>query len=540
MNNLPLIKLEDFGIEFVKGRSVFTAARNINFEVNAGEITGIVGESGSGKSVTCMSILKLHSKETKYSGKILFNDNGKITECLSSSNKTLRKLAGKSIAYIFQEPMTALNPVRTCGSQLLENILIGGLKGKQAREKAISLLTEVQMPDPERIFRSYPHEISGGQRQRVMIAMSISCDPVLLIADEPTTALDRLVQNDILTLISNLSINRGMAVILISHDFEVIAKYTTKTIVMYKGSIAEQGETVSIINNPQQDYTKALLACRPSAVYEGKYLPVLKDFADGATFTPQAWPVTEKKDDELLTLTRVYKSFKSGSKFFVAVDGISFEIKKGETLGLIGESGSGKSTVAKMIIRLEDISSGEILYESTPVTKIKNYPRVAQMIFQDPYSSLNPSLTIGNTIGEVVELHQKISGEEKLNTVHSLLEKVGLKAEDALKYPNEFSGGQRQRIGIARALAAKPEFIICDESVSALDLSVQAQVLNLLKKLQAENNLTYLFITHDMNVLRYFADRIVVMKNGRVVEKGDTKRLTTNPENDYTRLLLQN
>ena len=534
------------------------AVKNVSFTINKGETLAIVGESGSGKSVSSMSVIGLTPIPPGKieSGTALFtSDTYGETDLLKLTAKQLEKVRGAEIAMIFQEPMTALNPVLKCGKQLLENILTHKkITAKQAEELAIELLNEVKLLDTKRILNSYPHELSGGQRQRVMIAMALAADPELLIADEPTTALDVTVQANIIDLLKDLKTKRGMSILFISHDLGLVQQIADKTVVMYKGSIVEQGNTVALFNNPQHPYTKALVTCRPSAEFKGKLLPTINDLMGeeegkliSKNFTPANFAKHAISDADILETHHLKKTYTEnkgilGGKtgYFTAVDDISFYIKEGETLGLVGESGCGKSTLGKMLIQLTHPTEGKILYRGENLKGGKSIAKEIQLIFQDPYSSLNPKISIGEAIMEPMIVHKIGNGNtDRKNKAIELLEKVGLLAEHFNRYPHEFSGGQRQRICIARALAVEPRFIICDEAVSALDVSVQSQVLNLLKKLQVEMNLTYLFITHDLSVVHYIADRIMVMNKGKIEEIGDADEVFNHPKTAYTQKLIK-
>jgi peptide/nickel transport system ATP-binding protein len=571
-----ILQVEDLSIHFKTPYRETVAVDHINFELHQGEAIGIVGESGSGKSVTALSIMHLlQTPPAQYtSGNIFFKSkrNG-IIDLLTLDNHTLRSVRGNEIGMIFQEPMSSLNPVFTCGDQVSEAIRVHQhISAKDAREKTIALFNEVQLPRPEKIFDSYPHEMSGGQKQRVMIAMAMSCNPSVLIADEPTTALDVTVQTNILRVMENLRENHDTSLIFISHDLGVIAEVADRILVMYEGKIVEEGNVFQIFNNPQHPYTKGLLACRPRLDIKLRQLPTVKDFMTGDTpgQTGKYRSVGEalllnaelKKETiqkrldviqggPILRVSNLTTSFPLSrdllgrvNESLTAVDQVSFEVYPGETVGLVGESGCGKTTLGRTIIRLIDPQEGEIVFDGHKVHAMKGEAlrqlrKHMQIIFQDPYSSLNPRQTIGQAIAEPLKVHRIVEDKIKRKArVYELLEKVGLKHAHYNRFPHEFSGGQRQRACIARALATNPQLIICDESVSALDVSVQAQVLNLLNDLKKEFKFTYIFISHDLSVIKFMADRIFVMNKGKLVEMGYSDALFDRPKEDYTRKLL--
>ncbi|SFG79112.1 ABC transporter ATP-binding protein [Pedobacter insulae] len=561
-----MLTVKDLSISFYnqEDKTWFEAVHNVNFSLAKGKILGIVGESGSGKSVTSFSIMRLHdTKNTAINGEVDFE---KIN-LLNLSPAAIRNYRGNKISMIFQEPMTSLNPVFTCGYQVQEAIILHQNTDKQtAKQQTINLFKEVQLPRPESIFDSYPHQLSGGQKQRVMIAMALSCNPELLIADEPTTALDVTVQKTILELLLRLKEERNMGMIFISHDLAVMSEIADDLLVMHKGQIVEQGAAKQLFENPQHPYTKGLLACRPSPQRLLKKLPVVADFLekDQNVGLKHLLEINSYSDQEIqqrrdklyaqkpllqVKHLNTWYPIKNGlfgkpTEFIKAVNDISFEVFPGETLGLVGESGCGKTTLGRSILRLVEPTSGNIIFNDTELTTLNKTAltkmrRHVQIIFQDPYSSLNPRVTVGNAIMEPLEVHKVFTNDnERKAHVINLLEKVNLKAEHFNRYPHEFSGGQRQRIVIARALALQPKFIICDESVSALDVSVQAQVLNLLRELQEEFGLTYIFISHDLAVVKHISDRMIVMNKGKIEEEGFPEVIYHTPTAEYTKKLI--
>ena len=579
MNQETVLKVEDLKVEFKTEDSIVNAVKNISFEIRKGETVGIVGESGSGKSVTSLSVMGLipkpHGKISN--GSILF----KGQDLTKVSDDDIRKIRGNDISMIFQEPMTSLNPVYRCGDQVVEAIRIHQkMSKKEAIALTVELFEKVQLPDPQRIFKAYPHEISGGQKQRVMIAMAMSCNPEILIADEPTTALDVTVQKTILDLMQQLKDERDMAIMFITHDLGVIAEIADRVIVMYHGNIVEEGTVQEIFQKPQHPYTKGLLACRPPLDKRLRSLPIVDDFIskneEGAfedTIRPfehiasveRAHKAREiSKDQHSKRLEALYKKepvlqVKGLKTFFPtkknlfgkvlenvkAVNDVSFDVYPGETLGLVGESGCGKTTLGRTILRLIEPTGGDILYKGRNLahlstTEMREMRKEIQIIFQDPYSSLNPRLTIGSAIMEPMQVHGVLANDtERKAKVEELLKKVNLKPEHFNRYPHEFSGGQRQRICIARALALNPKFIICDESVSALDVSVQAQVLNLLNKLKEDFGFTYIFISHDLSVVKFMSDRMVVMNKGEIEEMGIADSIYYEPKTAYTKKLIE-
>lgn len=579
MMSNKILEIKNLITEFKSDNHSIKAVNDINFSINEGEIVGIVGESGSGKSVTSLSAMGLipspPGKITQ--GEILFvKSDGTTVDTTKLTLEGLRKIRGNEMSMIFQEPMTSLNPVFTCGNQVAETIIIHQKTSHQeAKIKTIELFKKVELPRPEAIFNQYPHQLSGGQKQRVMIAMAISCNPKLLIADEPTTALDVTVQKTILELLKTLQKETKMGILFITHDLGVIAELAHKVVVMYKGKIVEEGKVSEIFNNPNHPYTKGLISCRPPLHARYSKLPTVPDFMEVSKtgelksklesipeFISQITLPNEirKKEHEtiyskspLLEIQNLKTYFSLEKNIFGkttswvrAVDDVSFKVFPGETLGLIGESGCGKTTTGKSIVHLAPITSGRIFYKGNDVFKMSNrdflnFRKDVQIIFQDPYSSLNPRVTVGKAIMEPMKVHKLLnSDEERKKRVIEILEKVGLKAGDYNNYPHQFSGGQRQRVCIARTLAMEPKFIICDESVSALDVSVQAQVLNLLNDLKKDFGLTYIFISHDLSVIKYMCDRMVVMnKQGKIERYGECDEIYKDPQTEYTRSLIE-
>ena len=562
-----MLKVKNLAISFYnrEEKTWSEAVHQISFSLAKGKILGIVGESGSGKSVTSFSIMRLlDSKNAQITGNIDFDS----ISLLNLSDHEIRNYRGNKMAMIFQEPMTSLNPVFTCGYQVQEAIMLHQKIDKDsAKTKTIALFEEVQLPRPLHIFESYPHQLSGGQKQRVMIAMALSCNPELLIADEPTTALDVTVQKTILELLLRLKNERNMGLIFISHDLSVISEIADELVVMYKGDIVEQGLAKQLFENPQHPYTKGLLACRPAPQRRLKKLPVVADFLNQDqtiaiqhllemnSYTDQEIELrrhelyTQKpilKVQNLCTWYPIKKGlFGKTTSYVKAVDDITFEVFPGETLGLVGESGCGKTTLGRSILRLVEPTSGQIIFEDKDLNnmgknQLRKIRKDVQIIFQDPYSSLNPTITVGNAIMEPLQVHGILANDtERKAYVLQLLEKVNLNPTHFDRYPHEFSGGQRQRIVIARALALKPKFIICDESVSALDVSVQAQVLNLLRELQLEFGLTYIFISHDLAVVKHISDRMIIMNKGKMVEEGFPEIIYKSPKAEYTKKLIE-
>jgi peptide/nickel transport system ATP-binding protein len=553
----PLLSIKNLAVQFQTETGLTTALQNISFDLHRGEVLAIVGESGSGKTVTSLSILQLLGKTARISGEILFSETGHPgIDLLSARTKTLQEIRGHKISMIFQEPMTSLNPVFTCGYQVAESLRRHKkISGADAKTQTIEWFKKVKLPDPEAAYNRYPHQLSGGQKQRVMIAMAMCCQPSLLICDEPTTALDVTVQKTILQLIKDLKQETNMGVIFITHDLGVVSEIADRAIVMYNGKIAEQNSVSEILKNPQHSYTKGLLACRPALHPKGKRLPIVSDFLEKreiATIVENVQATAPSNEEEIILKAENLSVWFPARKTFFgkplsytkAVDDVSFEIRKGETLGLVGESGCGKTTLGRTLLRLIEPASGKIMYKGENlVTKnreeLKTLRKNIQLIFQDPYSSLNPVMKIGDAITEPMSIHGIFSnGKQRKDKAIELLEKVNLNATHFSRYPHEFSGGQRQRIVIARALALNPSFLVCDEPVSALDVSVQAQVLNLLNDIKKEFGFTVIFISHDLSVVRYISDRIMVMHQGKIIETGDAEEVYLHPKQEYTRNLI--
>ena len=575
-----LLKVNNLRISFCRDGQWQEAVHGIDFEVFEGKTLGIVGESGSGKSVSNLAVMQLldRRKSKIETDSILLEDK----DISHYNDDQMSEVRGRQIAMIFQEPMTSLNPVYKCGFQVLE-----ALNGQQStvnrqqslstsqklrssetqhlKKKVLDLFAKVKLPNPEIIFDKYPHELSGGQKQRVMIAMALISNPKVLIADEPTTALDVTVQKEILKLLKELQRENGMGMIFITHDLGVVSEIADDVIVMNKGVIVERGKTHDILNNPQHPYTKGLIACRPPLDYRLERLPVVKEFLDGKWIdnnqVKNELLITDEerqKQHELLYSQepilkvenlRTWYPLRKGVfgrtyDYIKSVDDVSFDVYPGETLGLVGESGCGKTTLGRSILRLVEPTSGKVIFEGRDITKLNNkelreYRKQAQIVFQDPYSSLNPRICVGDSIAEPMLVHGiEKDAKKRRERVCRLLEEVGLDASHYQRYPHEFSGGQRQRICIARALAVNPKLIICDESVSALDVSVQAQVLNLINRLKKEFHFTYIFISHDLGVVRFMSDRVVVMYNGKIQEMNEADALFNNPQNDYTKKLI--
>ena len=577
-----LLEVIDLQTQFYTEEGIVKAVDKISFTLFRGETLGIVGESGSGKSVTSLSIMQLIAQPPGriVGGEILYYPKGQSEiDLLKLTDKEMQRYRGNELAMIFQEPMTSLNPVFRCGDQVTEAIILHQkISTSEAKKRTIQLFEKVQLPDPERIFNAYPHQLSGGQKQRIMIAMAMSCNPDVLIADEPTTALDVTVQKAIIDLMNDLKSEMNASIIFITHDLGVISEIADHVIVMFKGKIVEQGDIGSIFLNPQHPYTKGLLACRPPLDFRLKKLPVVSDFMDinkndnGELFITEkinniteitannkvdlkTWAKRQKflsSQKPILEIKNLETWFSAKKNFFgrttdwvKAVDDVSFKVFPGETLGLVGESGCRKTTLGRTILRLIEAKSGEIIFEGKKINdlskeEMRSLRKDMQIIFQDPYSSLNQRMTIGNAIMEPMQVHEILTNdEERKARVIELLETVSLEAKHFNRYPHEFSGGQRQRICIARALALNPKFIICDESVSALDVSVQAQVLNLLMELREKFQFTYIFISHDLSVVKFMSDRMIVMNQGKIEDIGDADEIYNNPKTKYTRDLIE-
>ena len=578
MGGQNLLEIKNLITQFETEEELVTAVNDISFSLKQGETIGIVGESGSGKSVTALSIMRLITTPPGrvVAGQIIYHArSGETVDLLRVSEKEMRGYRGNEIAMIFQEPMTSLNPVYTCGNQVMEAITLHQkVSASLAKSMTLDLFERVKLPDPNRVLNAYPHELSGGQKQRVMIAMAMSCDPRILIADEPTTALDVTVQKTILDLMIELQQEQDMGILFITHDLGVIAELADRVVVMYRGKIVEQGEVLQLFENPKHPYTKGLLACRPPLNRRLHWLPTVSDFMETdssgkvkegdktiedviSKFTVSDEERTQKheilyKKEPILQIKNLKTYFPITAGLFGkvkdyvrAVDDVSFDLFPGETLGLVGESGCGKTTLGRSILRLEEPMSGEIIYRDTDImklstTELKSIRKEVQIIFQDPYSSLNPRITIGEAIIEPMNVHGILaSPKERKERVIEILERVKMDAQHFYRYPHEFSGGQRQRICIARAIALNPKFIICDESVSALDVSIQAQVLNLLNELREDYGFTYIFISHDLGVVKFMSDRMIVMKEGKIREIGNADDIYANPSTDYTKSLIK-
>ena len=552
----PLISVKDLSISFKNNGDLSEVVHSISFDIFKGEILGIVGESGSGKSVTALSLMQLLPKGEKNhtSGKIIY----KGRDLNQAKDSIIQGLRGREIAMIFQEPMSALNPSMRCGRQLKEVLLHHNIVNKkECNTEILRLFDSVKIPIPELVIEKYPHELSGGQQQRVMIAMAIACRPKILIADEPTTALDVTVQRDIIELLKSLQKKTKMAVVFISHDLSLVSEIAHRTLVIYNGKIVEKGATKALFKSPQHPYTKALIAAKPKLNKRLRKLPSIKDILGDLD---KSDVVTKKEREEkhsklyknppLLEVINLEKTFFNkvgllGKKAsFKAVDGVSFKLYEGETLGLVGESGCGKSTLGNAILQLDKASAGTILFKGISLDKLskkalRKLRKEIQIIFQDPLASLNPRIRVGEAIMEPMQVHKLYKNKQERKTkAIKLLKQVGMEQTTFDRYPHEFSGGQRQRIGIARSIAVNPRLILCDESVSALDISVQAQVLNLLNSLKEEFGFTYIFISHDLAVVKYMSDQLLVMNKGKIEEQGEADAIYANPKSKYTKQLI--
>lgn len=554
-NPTPLLQYEQVSISFLNQKEWKKVLFETSFSVFPNEILGIVGESGSGKSITSLAAMGLLPQDkTKIEGSITF----KQQKIQTLTDKQWQKIRGKSIAMIFQEPMSSLNPSMKCGEQVAEILRQHtDLTSTQIKQEVISLFNKVKLPLPDITYSKYPHQLSGGQKQRVMIAMAIACKPDLLIADEPTTALDVTVQKEIILLLKELQKETKMSIIFITHDLSLLAEIADRVLVMFRGKLVEEGPAKEIFNNPKQTYTKALIASRPSLDIRLKRLPTIQDFLEEKIVDEEITQEQRKINHDklyaqppLLEIINVEKEYFNSAgllgkkQSFKAVNNVSFKIYEGETVGLVGESGCGKSTLGNTILQLDKATAGKIIYKGKDITncsktELKALRKEIQIIFQDPYSSLNPRITVGRAIMEPMQVHKlyKNDKERKVKTIE-ILERVGLSEEHFDRYPHEFSGGQRQRIGIARTIALQPKVIVCDESVSALDISVQAQVLNLLNELKENFGFTYIFISHDLAVVKYFSDQVVVMNKGKIEEMADADELYANPQKEYTKKLI--
>lgn len=555
MKNTPLVHLEDLRISFGNKKNKTEVVHGISFDIQPNEIVGLVGESGSGKSVTAMALMGLLPQKTSFiTGELTFEKTSLLTLAPSQWNA----LRGNEIAMIFQEPMSALNPSLKCGYQVIEMLQQHeDLTQRKAKQEVLGLFEKVKLPRPDAIFNSYPHQLSGGQMQRVMIAMALACKPKLLIADEPTTALDVTVQKEIIQLLKELQAETGMSMLFISHDLALVSEIADRVLVMYQGNLIESGTAFQIFKLPKKPYTKALLASRPSLTEQLATLPTIASIAEG-TFKKQVVTGQQRAQQHkalytktpLLEVQNIHKTYYTNASLFggkesvAAVQGVSFQVYEGETVGLVGESGCGKSTLGKVILQLEPATEGSIRFRGKELTRldkkeIQRLRKDIQLIFQDPFASLNPRILIGEALTEVMAVH-KIgnSKRDRKKRAEDLLERVGLGASYYHRYPHQLSGGQRQRVGIARTIALEPSLIICDESVSALDISVQAQVLNLLNELKERFGFTYIFISHDLAVVKYMADQLLVMNQGKLEEVGDADEIYANPTRDYTRRLI--
>lgn len=541
---MRILDVNNLSVKFTQKEEDFEAVKGISFSLNSGEILGIIGESGSGKSVTSQSITRL-IEDAKYAGSVSYFSDNQCIDLINCSNSQLQIVRREEVAYIFQEPMTALNPLMPCGDQILES------SSTKNKDVLFELLNKVELNDVERIAKSYPHELSGGQRQRIMIAMALAKKPKLLIADEPTTALDIAIQREILALLKKLSTENKMGILFITHDLLSLGEFADRIAVMYHGKIVEQNKASKILNSPKHPYTQALLESRPSYRKKGNILEEISDLLVESNEdliykkpTLEKLPANTPHDEVILELHDIGKYHVQNGIFKrtknQVLEDINLKVNYGDIVGLIGESGSGKSTIAKIVLRIWEETSGKILLHEKDISSFDDLSREIQLVFQDPFSSLNPKHTIGKAISEVFHISdKKLKSKELKQKSIELIKTVGLTESDYYKYPHEFSGGQRQRICIAKALAKEPKFIVLDEAVSALDVSIQAKILNLLNQLKAKKGLTYLLISHDMNVISYFCNKMVVLKNGKIIESGDSEELINNPKSDYTKSLLE-
>ncbi|WP_276131972.1 ABC transporter ATP-binding protein [Polluticoccus soli] len=553
MHEHPVLSVQDLSIAF-GGEQQFIAVNNLSFSLGAGKTLAIVGESGSGKSLTALSLMGLQPSNARVTGSIELKTE-RSQELIGASSVEWQRIRGRQISMVFQEPMSSLNPVMKIGKQLTESILEHqAISTREAKLLAIDWLSRVKLPYPERIYHRYPHQLSGGQKQRVMIAMAMCNRPALLIADEPTTALDVTVQKEVVELMQELQQQSKIAMIFITHDLALAAQIADDALVMYRGEAVEYGKAAAVFHAPEHPYTQALVACKPSAEHKGSPLPVIADFMEGryseekAARTFPSPPINDNKDILVVNDLKVWFADEKNwlgkpLHYYKAVDGVSFTLRKGEVLGLVGESGSGKSTVSRSLMGLLPVREGEMIFDGKDLASLstaqwREVRKDIQMIFQDPFASLNPRMSVGDMLIEPLSVHNIVPSRERVGEAKRLLDLVQLPADSYKRYPHQFSGGQRQRLGIARALALRPKLLICDESVSALDVSVQAQILNLLKELQAEFDLSYLFISHDLSVVHYISDRVIVMRAGQVVESGNVDQVLTNPQHEYTQKLV--
>jgi peptide/nickel transport system ATP-binding protein len=557
-NENQLLEVKNLSISFEENEQITAVVNDISFTLFKSKLTAIVGESGSGKSLTALSLLQILPVQAMISGELIFHNDGAAINLAKASAKEIREIRGNRISMIFQEPMTSLNPVFTCGYQVMESLLTHtNLNRKQARKRAIELFEQVDLPDPAGMLKRYPHQVSGGQKQRVMIAMAMSCNPTLLIADEPTTALDVRVQQNILQLIKKLQLQQQLSVLFITHDLGLVAAFADEVLVMKKGKIVEQGSAKEVLLNPKHAYTKALLACRPVKESKVKKLPIIEDFIKNGISNislNQDLIIHEqaKETNEPLLKVQNLKVYFPAKKnilgkttsYYKAVDDVSFTVNENEIIGLVGESGCGKTTLGRAILQLVKPHSGEIILhgkelQSMGKNQLRQIRKDLQIVFQDPYGSLNPRITIGAAIMEPMLVHSIFkNAKERKEGVQQLLQQVNIHPDMYDRYPHQFSGGQRQRICIARALALEPSFIIFDESVSALDVSVQAQVLNLINDLKNIHKFTSIFISHDLSVVHYISQRILVMKNGKIIEEGSAHDIMHHPRETYTQQLI--